>query len=500
MLLAWTAAPSAAAAPAPGPLDSGIQLTNNPPMRVISRPPPEPPPITESFPIREGFTLISTLDEFRAAINQDNQKIRMKPGIYRAEKISPPLSVPLRHSAPDANGVLPVNRQEHLFAVNGSHNHFDLRGAVFETPVSLQSRLSGQAHISDCWHINGSDNTFEGGYFRNITDRPYPEYRCAENEFEICNDNNTFLECTFVIKGSVPYGYSDFYGKGGPNFGHLNKHSFMSIQNANNTRIIGCQVYMQSFGHCIHFHKVDGVLIENCLFSGTLRPTSDIFKERVGRAREYDFQIMYRGQRPIPPGQMIPLTEDGIRSYDEVKNIRVVNTVVERMRGCIQLLCVGDVTLENVTVREAGDFSFDLSAGESGRIVMKNCRSDLAYNPIFNLTRGPRPRNAFYELSLLSPDPGVEPTERSSLGTICGEECTFIIHDATTRPLPPAANRLVCGGRQGMIRSTLTNYTTAEVILDKSVRNCLIRSAGPVQDNGKDNTVIRIPHQKQSAP
>ena len=68
---------------------------------------------------------------------------------------------------------------------------------------------------------------------------------------------------------------------------------------------------------------------------------------------------MYRGKRPIPHDQMIPLTEDGVRSYGGDKNITVVDTTVERMRGCFQLLCEGDVTLENVTVLEAGDFSFD---------------------------------------------------------------------------------------------------------------------------------------------
>jgi hypothetical protein len=142
----------------------------------------------------------------------------------------------------------------------------------------------------------------------------------------------------------VPYGHTDYYGKGGPNFGRLNKHSFMSIDHANNTRLAGCKVYMRSFGHCVHFHVVDGVLIERCLFTGTLRSTNDIHKERIGRARDYDFNIMYRGKRPIPHDQMIPLTEDGVRSYNDVKNITVKDTVVERLRGCFQLLCVGNVT------------------------------------------------------------------------------------------------------------------------------------------------------------
>jgi hypothetical protein len=363
---------------------------------------------------------------------------------------------------------------------------------VFETPVSVQSKLGGRAHVADTWHINGANNTFEGGYFRNIVDKPYPQYRATENEFEVCNDNNTFLNCTFVIKGSVPYGYTDYYGKGGPNFGRLNKHSFMSINRANNTKLIGCKVYMKTFGHCVHFHKVDGVLIKDCLFTGTLRPTNDIFKEKIGRAVDYDFNIMYRGKRPIPRDQMIPLTEDGVRSYGGDKNITVIDTTVERLRGCFQLLCVGGVTLENVTVLEAGDFSYDVSSGDKGKVVMKNCRGDIAYNPLFNLTRGAVPKDAFYEVTILSPAEGIQPTARTSLGTICGDHCTFIFHDGTTRPLPSQVNRLSCGGRKGLINSTVTNYTTARLILNERVRNCVIKSVGPVEGHGRGNTIIKI--------
>lgn len=457
----------------------GLQYPENPPMELITKTPPEPMVNPEDFEIRDGFTLVESLEDFRVVIKQDNQKIRMKPDIYRAETCDPP-----------------SDGQAHIFAVTGSDNHFDLRGVVFETPVSVQSTLPRKGHMSDTWHINGANNTFEGGYFCNIIDRPYPEYRVTENEFEVRGDGNTFLNCTFFITGSVPYGYTDYYGKGGPNFGRLNKHSFMSLHHVNDTTLIGCQVYMQSFGHCVHFHTVDGVLVKDCFFTGTLRPTNDIFKETVGRAVKYDFQIMYRGERPIPRDQMIPLTEDGVRSYDKDKNITVVNTTVERLRGCFQLLCDGDITLENVTVREAGDFCYDLSAGDKGTVVMTNCRSDLAYSPVFNLTRGPVPKDAFYEVTILNPPEGTTPTARTSLGTICGENCTFVLHDGTTTPLPEEHNVLRCGGgfreNQGLTNSTVTNYTAAKVILDEHVRNCTINSVGPVEDHGKGNTITQI--------
>ena len=413
-------------------VDTALQLSSNPPMQIITNQPPEPDVQDANFEIRDGFRLVSTMKQFRIAIKQSNQKIRVRPGVYRAADIDEPMVVPMLHSTPDKNGKLPIKQQQHIFAVTGSNNHFDMRGVVIETPTSLQGRLSMTPHLSDSWHINGSGNTFEGGYFRNVTDQSYPDYRVTECEFEVCNDNNTFLDCTFFIKGSVPFGYSDYYGKGGPNFGRLNKHSFMSIQNANNTKLIGCKVYMQSFGHCLHFHKVDGVLIKDCYLTGSLRPTNDIFKEIAGRAKDYDYKIMYRGERPIPHDNMIPLTEDGVRSYDDVKNITVTGTTVERMRGCFQLLCTGDITLTDVTVLESGDFSYDLSAGNLGRVVMKGCKGDIAYNPLFNLTRGDLPRKSLFEVTILSPAKGVSHTPRTSLGIICGIDCKFVLHDGTT--------------------------------------------------------------------
>ena len=266
----------------------------------------------------------------------------------------------------------------------------------------------------------------------------------------------------------------------------------MSIERANDTELIRCKVFQQSFGHCVHFHDVDGALIKDCAFTGTLRPTDDIFKEKVGRAVENDFHMLYRKKQPIPRGQVIPLTEDGIRSYNDVRNIKIINTTIERMRGSIQLLCTGDVTLENVTVRESGDFSYDVSATKGSKIIVKNCHGDVAYNPLFNLTRGDLPYEATYEVTILSPPKGSSHTPRSSLGKICGDRCRFILHDGITIPLPENANYLICGGDKPLINSTIENHTSAKLILKKNVQGCTIRSLGPVEDEGKKNTITII--------
>lgn len=144
--------------------DRGLQYLENPPMMIHARVPPPLPESTGKFEIRRGYRLIETLDEFREVIQKDHQKIRMKPGIYRATKADPPGTFPLKQSGVGRESK--TDYQEHIFAVNGSDNSFDLRGVVFETPVSVQSKLTGKAHVADTWHINGSKNVFIGGYLR----------------------------------------------------------------------------------------------------------------------------------------------------------------------------------------------------------------------------------------------------------------------------------------------------------------------------------------------
>lgn len=455
----------------------GLQHAENPPMQVIARTPPEPEiPEGDDYEIREGFRLIDSLDELREAIKKDDQKIRLKPGVYRV-------------TDPDE----PHEGKHHLFAVHGSRNFFDLRGTAIETPLSAQNKLPSKAHTSVCWRVLGDRNTFIGGYFRNILDMPYPKFRAADNEFYVQGDRTRFFDCTFVIQGSIPYGYTDYYGKGSGGYGPLDKHSCMAIVNSKNTRIVRCKIYQQSFGHAVHLHSADGVHIADCFFTGALRPTNDIFKETVGRAKETGFKIIYRGERPIPRDEMIPTPEDGVRNYENVKNVFIKDTVVERFRACYALNGVGEIHLENATALEAGDYAFEVSSELTRKATMKNCHADLAYHPIFMFTRGPLPKRCKYEITIHDPPEGSSPTASTGLGIIAGESCEFILRDGATKPLPEGKDRLYCGHKgRPLTRSKVTNHTTATLVLNKNVQGCRILSYGPVIDNGRQNTVIKM--------
>ena len=112
-------------------------------MQVIGAVPPGPTPATEDFTTRPGFTIIRSLEELREAVKADKQKIRLAPGIYTAKTIDTPVDG--RHS---------------IFAVTGSDNYLDLRGATIITPVSVQEKLPHKAHVSNCWQVLGNNNTF----------------------------------------------------------------------------------------------------------------------------------------------------------------------------------------------------------------------------------------------------------------------------------------------------------------------------------------------------
>ncbi len=482
-----------------------LQRAENPPMVVLTRTPPEPEVNTGDFERRKGFKLVDSLEEFRRALHQDNQKIRLKPGVYTAES---------KHGK--------IDGRESIFGVTGSNNHFDLRGAVIETPASVMKTLSRKAHVPQSWVITGSGNTFEGGYFRNVLDEKFP-FHASQNEFQVQADDTTFRNGTFVVKGSFPYGYTDFYGKGGSRWTGLNKHSFMAVSDVHDFQLINSDLYHKSFGHGVHFHGTSGGRVEGCNLYGTVRPTNDIIEpgkaipkgleafteenvyspsgryETVGPAAEHDYQIMYRSTRPIPPNEMIPLTEDGIRSYNNVEDITVKDTYIERFRHCLTLNGPGDYLYENVTVREAGNIAFQTASTE-GDVVVRNSFADVAYSPLLDLTtRAPVPDGDFYEFTVLSArDPEAEKVFTSteleapkSIGSIHGRDTTFVFRDGKERELPDKFNYIRVAGK-GLKESVLVNLTSAEVRLNEKASGSLIISAGPVTGTNGKNTIKQI--------
>lgn len=141
---------------------------------------------------------------------------------------------------------------------------------------------------------------------------------------------------------------------------------------AKNVKLIGCKVNMRVRGHAIFLQGEENTLIVDCHVDGLLQTTNAILKETSG----YMFDKDFYAKKPkhehklcyvegtvigvdgkILPGEIISLSEDGIRMYPKYNEHKIKNTIVENCtvtqmrRGiCTRLSTSGDKAI-NCVVR-----------------------------------------------------------------------------------------------------------------------------------------------------
>jgi len=201
-------------------------------------------------------TVVSSLSELQAAVQNSNQEIQLEPGSYNIE-------------------VLPSNSR--YFHCSGSNNTIDLTGAYIEFPVDATS----DQHFL----ITGSDNILRGGVFENtyssgITEvTNYVAYNNDRNNLAngsdphivIQGDSNTVIGVKMTIRGSFPYGYGSMYGINGNNQFGLSKRGGIAVQGTN-AIIDGCELQMRAFGHAIYIQSPsDHTIVRNTIVVGDVR-------------------------------------------------------------------------------------------------------------------------------------------------------------------------------------------------------------------------------------
>lgn len=431
------------------------------------------------FELRPGFTVIDSVAEFRKCLAASGQKIRMKPGTYRID--SPELD------------------NKTVFHVRGSRNHFDLRGATLQLDTQVLGRLRGKVHELCVYRVLGSDLTFEGAVFEDVGDEPPHQ---SLSEFGVEGSGNTFKDCTFIIRGSAPFGYGDLFGKGAGAKVRLQKHAALSVH-GNNTRILGCRFFIHTFGHAIHMHGAQNTLVQDTYIEGELRRSDEILAETDGPGARFGYKDLY--DRPIPKGVMICLAEDGIRAYldggrdkpqPRTGDITVINCTVKRMRGGITLaLASGKAVVRGCTVTESG-YPGHAYALPSNAVV-RDCRGDAAFAPLLHLGYSHQ-KNADVELELLD--------SPARLGNDLVALVNGHSHKVTiTRAGPAQPGRgqtIVLGktyradradvGKTVAEAIELDNRTAVPVLLSPLSTGCQVRSAAPVTDQGTGNTVVRL--------
>ncbi len=403
---------------------------------------------------------IDSLEALRSYLALDDVSVRMKPGTYRVD------------DAPD----------HHFFRFTGNNTHFDMTGVVFEIDNNLFSKFGvvpGKDGFYCLIDLIGDGIVFEGLTTKNIG--PENSAQSRNKIFNVVGSDITLKNVDITTSGSSPWGYGSLYGLGG---GAVRKMNGIRVGwPAENVTLSNCKVHMRAMGHAIFVQGAQNTLIENCHVDGLLRPTDEILAETSGFAFENDFKartgtyvegVNVGDDRSILAGEMISLSEDGIRMYGH---------------GGEDKVPTGDTTIRHCTVRQmrrgictglgpGADLVIDcevtdcVAAGYNigNEDVIKNSRADARYAealscPYYNS------KNAQVELEILDSRDGLANT---TLATVNGTGHTIKLTTAdpdyvpTTFTIEKATNKGYAfyqkkRGEPVARNIALTNQTAAQI-------------------------------------
>jgi hypothetical protein len=442
--------------------------------------------------------VIDSLAALADYAGRDHVRIKMKPGVYVLNDASLARAVEVKHPqvAGKAAGSYRVNTLLH-FA--GSDSVYDLAGVVIHHDTKLHQSVRGP---HDKIFISGQRTTISGLEFVDLGD--LPPGRGGLRMLHVIGDGNTIENVTLRTHGSSPYGYGNLLGKGGNALVPLHKQSCLLITGKGN-RILGAKVIARTFGHGIVMQGAVDTLIKDCYVEGEMRLTDDMLKETSGLAHSVNFKSDYPPGH-IVPGQMIALSEDGIRAYPNgsqvggrrTEKITVVDCTVKNMRSGFDLAAAaGEVRISGCTAIGCNEKGFNIPS----RGIIERSSGDAMYGPLLSLYEK-NDRDCRVELTLIGTTSDYPPKR---LAEINGVGHRIIIKNdparAPTRALPivfgesfwadvhhfrePATPLENWNGARGI---ELRNDTGMPVVLGKTARDCVISTRGPVlRDDGENN-------------
>lgn len=348
--------------------------------------------VQESLDIVE----IETLSEFRQYLDKSNVHIRLKAGNYQID---------------DAESI-------RFIRITGNNAHYDLTGVRFMVDTRLFSRedlaKSDDGNSMYCAiEISGNDVTLEGLYIE--TYGGHPGRQSKNKIFNLVGENVTLKNVEVRTAGSSPWGYGYLYGLGG---GDVRKMNGIRVgYPAKNVKVIGCKVHMRAMGHAIFLQGAENTLIEDCHVDGLLRTTDAILAETWGYGFDKNFYAhkggyvegtMIREDGKIMPGEIISLSEDGIRMYPEYNGHKTINTTVKNCtvtqmrRGiCTGLSTSGDKVI-NCVVRDCVATGYNV--GNADTLI--NCSADAKYAEAFCVPYT-NAKNAYVEMNILDSRGGI---------------------------------------------------------------------------------------------
>lgn len=374
----------------------------------------------------EAVVTVSSLQELAQVAAQDDQQIKLTPGIYRlADYLTPAVLAEIRNGVDRRQPRPPVP----MFVFRGSGNRFDFRDVVLEIDTSFYAQVP-QGGYTRCLIVAGSRNRFNGLTIRSTG----PANRgSGGNLVSIAGEDNTLEDVTLHIHGSFPYGYGDLLGKGGPNLVPLQKQSGIQVL-GRRTTLRRCKVLSRAFGHCFYIQAGDGHRIEDCYAEGVMRSTTDMLRDTSGPAFEIGFRSVYEnreGRYLIAPGYTKSLVEDGFRTYSGAGSVTLVNCTAINTRAGFEIGARDDARektfIENCVARGC-ERAYLLGS----HVIVRRSRGDVTHGPLLYL-RGGRDSDIELELSGDGPHSLVH-----AVATIAGENHRVRLISGSGDAPPPA--------------------------------------------------------------
>lgn len=388
---------------------------------------------------------ISSLGELAEYAKKSDNHVKMEPGYY---------------DAADFFKTVDDGDPWQFTNISGSGNRFDLRGVTIRFDTARLSKIQPAAAG---FNLTGSNNELQGLNVIYSSDSTYGSRACS-----IRGDGNTLRDCSFVVRGSFPYGYGSLLGIGGDAAVPLKKRGGVLIH-GDSTRLVGVDVYMRAFGHAIFFEGAKHLLFRDCYVEGQMRSTDEMLNE-PGYLSD---TLRQRGHKP---GRMESLSEDAFRSYGNVRNVRIVNSTVKGMRrGTAVSWVKGKITIKNSTFLGNRRGSWY----PANNTEFLNVRADARFGPILKLNEGSRHITA--RINVLP----AKSEFNSILAQIKGND-----HDIHLKPSDGEQLRGYVIGLSNANGVELINETGLPIKIEKGTSNCTIRTNGKVIGDGGSNNEI----------
>ncbi|WP_372743948.1 hypothetical protein [Lutibacter sp.] len=417
---------------------------------------------------------INSLKELAEYASKSGNIITMEPGVYKLKEY---LSV-------DSMKVRSSKKQFQFLTFSGSNNVFNFKGVEIEVDNKLREALKAPLHNSE-FLITGSNNTFQGLVIR---------YRgegtaLGAAALVVGGKDNVLENVSLHIAGSFPYGYGDYFGKGKISIIKHKKHSGLLITGTN-TKLLGCKVFMRSFGHAFFIQGGDNTYFKDCYAEGEIRSTNEMLAETSGPAFERNFASIYKnydGKKEIPANYMKSLNECGFRTYTTGK-VTAINCTAKNMRVGFALAKVTMLNCEAIDC-ERGYYL--------NKANVKDCRGDAKFGPLLYLVGD---ENSQIDLKLM---PGESDMMVHALATICGNGHQVSITSEKKEKRVKAIPIMLGYGMpsSGEISSpipqkdaeniTIINETSLPFVIGENAINCTIKTNGEIKSNkGKEITIL----------